>query len=207
MKKVVVLLFCVLLTVMLVNCAGTSKPMAKMADVPEWYLNPPQTEDAIYQAGDALKMSMALAKDAADSRARDAIARTIEVKVTNMMKDFMQQSGMGQDAEAIEFTSSVSKQVSSSVLKGCKIVKRDMKVEGTSYHGFSLAEYSLNPLVQETLDVARKQKSLYNKQKPILALMIWKKKSRKWTHRNNVKFRACLSLASRLFLLYFNNRK
>jgi len=81
------------------------------------------------------------------------------------MKDFMQQSGMGQDAEALEFTSSVSKQVSNSVLKGCKIIKREMKIEGSSYHGFSLAEYSLNPLIQETLDVARKQKALYNEAK------------------------------------------
>jgi len=164
MRKIVVLFVCALLTLTLVNCAG-KKPMAKIADVPEWYLNPPQVEDAFYQAGDAVKMSMALAKDAADARARDAIARTIEVKVSNMMKDFMQQSGMGQDAEALEFTSSVSKQVSNVVLKGCKIVKREMKIEGSSYHAFSLAEYSLNPLVQETLEEARKQKSRYNEAK------------------------------------------
>jgi len=164
MRKVVVMVMCVFVMLALVNCAG-KEPMAKIADVPEWYLNPPQAEDAFYQAGDAVKMSMALAKDAADARARDAIARTIEVKVSNMIKDFMQQSGMGEDAEAQEFTSSVSKQVSNVVLKGCRIVKREMKIEGSSYHGFSLAEYSLNPLVQETLDVARKQKSQYNEAK------------------------------------------
>jgi len=164
MRKVVVLSVCALLTLALVNCAG-KEPMAKIADVPEWYLNPPQAEDAFYEAGDAVKMSMALTKDAADGRARVAIARTIDVKVSTMIKDFMQQSGMGQDAEAQEFTSSVSKQVSNVVLKGCKIVKREMKIEGSSYHGFSLAEYSLNPLIQETLAEARKQKALYNEAK------------------------------------------
>jgi hypothetical protein len=136
-----------------------------MDDIPEWYLNPPQAEDAIYQAGDAVKSSMALAKDAADARARDAIARTVELRVTNMMKDFMQQSGMGEDAEALEFTSSVSKQVANTVLKGCRIVKREMKVEGNNYHAYSLAEYNLNSLIEETLNEARRQKALYNEAK------------------------------------------
>ncbi len=164
MKKLLVLTLMIPMALMIMNC-GAEKPKAKMVDIPDWYLNPPQAEDAIYQAGDALKVSMALAKDAADARARDAIARTIEVKVTNMMKDFMQQSGVGQDAEALEFTSNVSKQVANTVLRGCKIVKREMKTEGSQYHGYSLAEYNLNSLVQETLNEARKQKALYNEAK------------------------------------------
>jgi len=168
MKKLIILALLIPLMLLVFNC-GPEKPKAKMGDIPEWYLNPPQAEDAIYQAGDALKMSMALAKDAADARARDAIARTIEVKVSNMMKDFMQQSGMGQEAEALEFTSSVSKQVASTVLKGCKIVKREMKTEGSQFHGYSMAEYNLNTLVQETLNEARKQKALYNEAKANLS--------------------------------------
>jgi hypothetical protein len=164
MKRLTVFLLLIPMALMLMNCAG-EKPAAKKLDVPDWYLNPPQAEDAIYQAGDAVKVSMALAKEAADARARDAIARTIELKVSTMLKDFMQQSGAGQDAEAIEFTSVVSKQVANNVLRGCKIVKREMKVEGNQYHAYSLAEYNLNSLINETLNEARKQKALYNEAK------------------------------------------
>ncbi|MCK9244074.1 MAG: LPP20 family lipoprotein [Candidatus Marinimicrobia bacterium] len=168
MKKLLVFVLLISVALFTVNCGG-KKPKAKMDDIPEWYLNPPQAEDAIYQAGDAVKTSMALAKDAADARARDAIARTIELKVTNMMKDFMQQSGLGEDSEALEFTSNVSKQVANTVLRGCMIVKREMKTEGSNYHGYSLAEYNLNSLVQEALDEARKQKALYNEAKANLS--------------------------------------
>ncbi len=163
MKKLVILMLLVPMALMLVNCGG--KPQAKLSDIPEWYLNPPQAEDAIYGAGDAQKQSMALAKEAADARARDAIARSIEVKVSNMLKNFMQESGVGEDAEALEFTSSVSKQVSNTVLKGSLIVKREMKVESNMYHGYSLAQYNLNSLVQETVNAARSQKALYNEAK------------------------------------------
>ncbi len=167
MRKTLILLLLVPLALMLVNCGG--KPKAKMQDIPEWYLNPPQAEDVIYEAGDAAKMSMALAKESADARARDGISRAIELKVSNMLKNFMQQSGMGVDAEALEFTSSVSKQVANTVLRGCRISKREMKTEGSLYHAYSLAEYNLNSLIQESLNEARKQKALYNEAKANLS--------------------------------------
>ncbi len=167
MKKVLTLAMLIPLALMLVDCGGP--PKAKMQDIPEWYLNSPQAEDVIYEAGDAAKMSMALAKEAADSRARDGIARAIEVKVSNMLKNFMQQSGMGDDAEAIEFTSSVSKQVANTVLSGCRITKREMKTKGATFHAYSLAEYNLNSLIRETLNQAKKQKSLYNEAKANLS--------------------------------------
>lgn len=167
MKKLIVFALLIPMAFMLVNCGG--KPKAKMNDIPEWYLNPPTAEDAIYEAGDAAKQSMGLAKEAADARARDAISRTIEVKVSNMLKNFMQESGIGEDAEALEFTSSVSKQVSNNVLHGARIVKREMKTEGSTYHAYSLAEYNMNSLIQETLNAAKKQKALYNEAKANLS--------------------------------------
>ncbi|RKY57426.1 MAG: hypothetical protein DRP96_09990 [Candidatus Neomarinimicrobiota bacterium] len=167
MKKLIVIALLVPMVFMLMNCGG--KPKAKMNNIPEWYLNPPKAEDAIYEAGDAAKQSMGLAKEAADARARDAISRTIEVKVSNMLKNFMQESGIGEDAEALEFTSSVSKQVSNNVLRGARIVKREMKTEGSMYHAYSLAEYNLNSLIQETLNEAKKQKALYNEAKANLS--------------------------------------
>lgn len=168
MKKLIVIALLIPMAFMLLDCGG-KKPKAKMNDIPEWYLNPPMAEDAIYEAGDAAKQSMALAKEAADARARDAISRTIEVKVSNMLKNFMQESGLGNDAEALEFTSSVSKQVSNNVLNGARIVKREMKTEGSMYHAYSLAEYNLNSLIQETINEARKQKARYNEAKANLS--------------------------------------
>jgi len=171
------------LALFLMNCGG--KPKAKMNDIPDWYLNPPQAEDAILEAGDAVKHSMGLAKEAADARARDAIARTIEVKVNSMFKNFMQESGVGEEAEALEFTSSVSKQITANVLRGCRIAKRDMRPEGNMYHAYSLAQYDLNSLVQETLNAARKQKALYNEAKANLSFQELEKEIQKLENLEN----------------------
>jgi len=74
MKKLIVIALLIPMSLMLVNCGG-GKPKAKMQDIPEWYLNPPQAEDVLYEAGDAVKQSMGLAKEAADARARDGVAQ------------------------------------------------------------------------------------------------------------------------------------
>ena len=163
MRKLLSLFVIVISALLLLSCGGPKQ--ADMEDIPEWYLNPPQKEDAIFEAGDAAKKSMAMAKEAADARARDAIARTIEIKVESMFKNFMQESGVGEEAEALEFTSSVSKQVANKVLRGCKIDERAMKTEGELYHAYSLAKYDLNSLIQETLKEAKHQKALYNEAK------------------------------------------
>ncbi len=171
------------LALFLMNCGG--KPKAKLNDIPDWYLNPPQAEDAILEAGDAVKHSMGLAKEAADARARDAIARTIEVKVNSMFKNFMQESGVGEEAEALEFTSSVSKQITANVLRGVRITKRDMRPEGNMYHAYSLAQYDLNSLVQESLNAARKQKALYNEAKANLSFQELEKEIEKLENLEN----------------------
>ncbi|MBO8130258.1 MAG: LPP20 family lipoprotein [Candidatus Marinimicrobia bacterium] len=163
-EKIIMLTITLAACAFILNCGG-GRPVADVEKIPEWYINPPQAEDAIYGAGDAVKQSLALAKEAADARARDAIARTIEVKVSNMLKNFMQESGLANDAEALEFTESVSKQVANVVLNGCKIVKRNVVTEGNLYHIYSLAEYNLSSLVQETLEQARRNKALYNEAK------------------------------------------
>ena len=161
MKKVLILAMLIPLALMLVNCAGT-KPTTKMSEIPEWFQKPPKAADAIYGVGTGSKQTMTLAQQIADSRARQQISSAIETKVSNLIKDFMHQSGAGEDAEALEFSSSVGKQVSNNVLRGCEIEERKFVVEkGGSHRVYSLARYPLNSLISETKNVANRQKAKY----------------------------------------------
>ncbi len=60
------------------------------SSVPKWYLNPPMSEDVFYGVGDANRPQKALSKKVATARARDEVANAVEVKVSTMLKDFMQ---------------------------------------------------------------------------------------------------------------------
>jgi len=150
------------MAMILSGCASSrsgSTEASRMGDVPSWFLMPPTAEDAIYGVGSAKKQNPSLARKAATARARDEIAQSVNVKVTNMLKDFMQESGVGENAQALEFTESVSKQVASVSLQGSSIKEAYVGKDGTFY---VMVEYPLNSLRQASLNEAKKQEALYN---------------------------------------------
>ncbi len=102
--------------VILAGCAGTK--VASESDVPDWYLNPPKYEDRFVGVGDALRPQMSLSKTVATTRAKAEISRALETKMSTMIKSYLQASGMGADASALEYTEDVTKSVSSTTLKG-----------------------------------------------------------------------------------------
>lgn len=138
---------------------GGSSESSAMKDVPEWFLTHPEAEDAIYGVGMAKKQNPTLARKAAIARARDDVASQVQVKVSGMIKDFMQESGVGENAQALEFTQSVSKQVTDVSMEGSKVKEIYPANDGTIY---ALVEYPLNSLRQSTLSEAQKQEALYN---------------------------------------------
>ena len=56
------------------------------------------------------KENLQLAVDTCKNRARDEISRVIGVKVSNMIKDFVEEAGVSGNSVATELTSSVSSQ-------------------------------------------------------------------------------------------------
>ena len=150
-QKQISLILLTAFIVLMVSSCGSSAP--------KFFLNPPTAEDAFYGVGTAKKQSTSLAKKAATARARDEIAQTVEVKVNNMIKDFMQESGVGENAQALEFTESVSKQVSSTVLRGSKIIKTEVAKDGTFY---VLVKYGLQNAIDASINEAKKEEALFN---------------------------------------------
>jgi len=125
-------------SLLIMACATPSgphpvSPEGQAQCIPKWVENPPSAEDGVYGSGLAKLQMAALSKQTADQRARNEVVKTIRVKVETMLKEFMQQSGLGEQAQALNFSESVSKHISSDVLSGCKIVKRKVCPDGTWY--------------------------------------------------------------------------
>jgi len=134
--------------------------------VPEWVLSPPSAEDGLYGTGLAKMQNPALTKKAADNRARDEVVLAIQGKVQTMMKDFMQETGLGEEGQSLQFAQSVSKAIGSSVMQGCKIVKRKVCPDGTWYSlalwPMGLSETLKKDIAQQTKKQAQKEAALYN---------------------------------------------
>ena len=161
MKKL--FLICSTLVIALFTaCAGPGSGSTEergSSDMPDWFLVPPTAEDALYGVGQAKKQNPSLAKQAATARARNEISQAVNVKVSGMLKDFMQESGVGDNAQALEFTESVTKQVTANALKGSIVTEAYVAKDGTM---FVLVEYPLVSMRQDALNAAKKEEALYN---------------------------------------------
>jgi len=139
---------------MIIGCAGSG--------IPEFFINPPNHPDFLYGVGNAKKQNVSLARQTAAARARSEVANAVEVKVSTMIKDFLQESGAGDNAQALEFTEYVSKQVSSVALSGATIKEAVMDNDGMFY---VLVEFSLSTVRQEAINEAKKKEALFNELK------------------------------------------
>jgi len=156
---------------LIMACATTKEPQPAPTPeeaqcIPDWTVNPPSAEDGVYGSGLAKMNQAAMSKTSADQRARQEVVMAIEVKVQAMVKDFMQQSGIGDAGQSLQFAQSVSKGISSHVLHGCKIVKRKVCEDGT-WHSLALWPIgNANELKKEINNKAKKaaqnKEALYN---------------------------------------------
>ena len=151
----------ILSTLMFFGCASQRSGSTEetTSDIPEWFINREVTDDVYYGVGMAKKQNPSLGLKSATQRARDDIAQQISVKVENLMKDFMQESGIGENAQSLEFTESVSKQVVSKSLEGSSPDKQIKAKDGTWY---VRVKYSKADAKNAMLESAKREEALFN---------------------------------------------
>lgn len=165
MKKLITLMLGMVLlsSFMLVSCGGGGTVNKGGRDVPEWFLSREKSDDVIYGVGMSKKSRLQLSQKAAEAAARAEISQVIETKVSTMLKDFMQDSGVGDNVRALEFTEYVTKTVSSTVQRGAAIDKTHIADDNTVYVRVA---YPLNELKNQTKDAIKSnwknEEALYN---------------------------------------------
>lgn len=122
------------------------------SNLPAWFSNLEVDNDIFFGHGMAKKQNPSLGLKTASARARDDIAQQISVKVENLIKDFMQESGIGDNAKSLEFTSSVSKQVVSKVIEGSSPDKQEKANDGTWYVRIRYSKAEARQALEEALD-------------------------------------------------------
>lgn len=129
------------LVLLLASCATSSH--VNIRQIPSFYLNPPTSKDKIYGVGEAKMSTLSLSRTAALGRARDDIARQVQVTVKNALTDYAQQAGEGSNQQALAFTENISRQIADVTLTGCQTEKVAVDNRGTVY---ALVSYPVSQL-------------------------------------------------------------
>lgn len=135
----------------------------KTIDVPDWYLNLPEDPDYLYAAATAAKKDLQLAVDTAKHQGEVDITGQLEKKVSALFKNFMEETGTGEDSELLAQTTSASKAVVSETINGCKASKREVKKEGTLYRAYVLMEMPIGEANAALMAKIKANKNMYTR--------------------------------------------
>lgn len=147
--------------ILLAGCASTRSGSTETTntDAPEWWFSPAASETHFYAFGQAKKQNPSLAQKVATQRARDDISNQVKSNVKNEIRDFMQESGLGENAQALEFSENTTIAISDNVLQGAIPDKYFKAKDGTVYVRVSYPKENVD---KSLLNAVKREEALYN---------------------------------------------
>lgn len=146
----------------LIGCGG-GKKMVDEDETPDWYLNPPRSDDYLYGVNSSTSQKMQLALDKAKVGARNDIAQQMEVKMQSLEKSFEEEIGSADDSELNTFYNQTMKAIASQTLNGSRVKKQDVQKEGKSYRAYVLMELPLNDFREKLVNRVKNNQQLYQR--------------------------------------------
>jgi len=143
MKRVMWIAAAVVIMALVAGCMGGPAPSQAQApsDIPDFYLNPPTADDAIYGVGSAKMSKLDTSRRMAIARAREDIAFQMQASIQAAITDYAQEAGVDDNTQVISFVESISKQVTDTTLSGAVTEQVAQGSDGTVY---AMVSYSKN---------------------------------------------------------------
>ena len=141
MKKNLVIGIMIAAALTLTSCATTkNQPAPQQANqvvkddtVPSWFYNTPVAEDVHYATGTAKAVDRQTAIKKAEMVARNQMAEWIETNVKEVMKNYVNDAGEGDNRQNLDAFESISVQVATASLKGVTREKLEFDDAGNVY--------------------------------------------------------------------------
>lgn len=150
------------------GCGGKSKqtvvtPTGAKMKAPEWYVHPPQDEDALVAVATATSRDMQTAVDKAKQDGRTEIARQLDVRITGMSKRFVEETGIDDDTELLGMFTQASKSVVSDSLTGTQVAEQELFREGQGYRAYVMVQMPIGEANARLVEKIRSQERLYTR--------------------------------------------
>ena len=147
-----------------VNSDSVSEARKDSREIPNWFLQPPVEEKALYSTGVARSSDMQMGMDRAMLAAKRDLAGQINNRLSSKMKEFVSEVGQGGNNALNREVSTITKNVVTEVnLAGYRRTKSKMVSEGKNYRVFVLLRYPIdetNRMLFEQINGNNKIKSV-----------------------------------------------
>ncbi len=171
MKRSILFLACLAISsILIVGCKSTPKVESpelagEYANAPSWVLDPTM-EGGLSALGISRvgKAGMQFARTEAIANGRDELARIISVKVKNLIKNFTETTGIGDEETVDKVSSQVSKQVASQTLNGSRSTNMWVSPKNNLHILVVLDPSSVADVVKENVETSYKnERALWQK--------------------------------------------
>jgi hypothetical protein len=176
MKKIISGLLILSAVLLVSGCA--SKPQSGGSDMPDFVLNPPSQEDALFGIGSAKQSTEQMTITMADSRARQSLGFQLSANVQAMITDYAREAGTENNTASLEFAEVVGRQLVNVELRGATVVKREKMKDGTYW---VLMSYNKAAAAQMAATVLETESSRYSEFKAKEALQLMEQQLSKTT--------------------------
>lgn len=137
---------------------------SSLDDLPSWYTSPPTDEISVYAAGTSTSSDLQFAEDKAVLGAKRALADRINSKVSAKMKEFVTESGAGENVQMLAESERVTSNLITEVnLSGYIIKETKFIPAGTQYRVYVLLQYPLGNANRMLVDQVNKNNLLEGK--------------------------------------------
>lgn len=128
-----------------------------VSDIPKWCLNVPSSDLAIYACGTGTSSDMNIARMRATLTAKQAIADSVQSKISADVDLYLKTAGTDQNEEVLKQSEIVIKNVTlEAELIGYKQTKAETQSVGTKFKHYVLLEYPIGPANKALLEAVKK---------------------------------------------------
>jgi len=168
MRFIIVLIF---IFPFLYSCSSSKKstdlnPPASeetIKGMPDWFSNPPVDPNYLFASATETSRDMGLAISKATQSARAEIARQLEANVQGLTKNFTEEVGSNEDSELLSQFTEVNKSVTSQLLTGSSVAKKEVMKEGEIYRAYVLAQMPIGAIQEQFLNELKTRQNLYTR--------------------------------------------
>ena len=133
-------------------------------DLPSWFTVPPTDENSIYAPGTATSSDLQFAEDKAILAAKRTLADRITTKLSNKMKEFISESGTGENTQVLADSERVTINLITEVnLSGYLVTEKKYVPTGTQYRVYVLVQYPLGSANRMLVDQVKQNTLLEGK--------------------------------------------
>ena len=123
-----------------------------VSNMPDWCLNLPSSEVALYRCGIGESSDLNMARNRAVLDAKRGLADSIDIQISSRMEDFLKATGTGDNEEIRQRSEVVTKNVTvEAQLIGYKETKAETQSVGSKFLHYVLLEYPIGQANQALL--------------------------------------------------------